>query len=540
MRAAARLALVCLLCLAAWPPGAAPARAAGAQTFSVNWLLDEPAAAPGSGVCISTPSAKCTLRAAVQVANASPGHDTILLGPGTHILTRPGADYDSLNGSLDIDSDLTLIGLGPSQTIIYMDGAATNQGVFETFLGGVVRFEGLTVSGGGGNGGGIINFTHLTLVNVVVRDNRAPTAPGGGISNFGHLSLLDSQVISNSTNSGGGGIINYGVITLTRSLIADNAAISITASLQGGGIFNHNTLTILDSQVRNNLADDGAGIYNQGSLTVAGSLISDNDAASIDFSRGGGIYNSGSLTVTRSTFSGNAVKSGGGGLANFGTARVDASSFYNNNSLGEGGAVANFFEASLLMHNSTLSTNRAGNTGSAIYNSASVNAYNVTIAFNRASVGKIPQGHEVALYQSSGAFNLRNSIVAGNYRVSGADVIVDDCHGLLGLYGREYFTPLAGTPDTFPCSHIGPGTVSVSASANLLAPLALNGGSTLSHWLLPGHPAIDGADPVHGCADAYALPLLTDQRGFARPYGLRCDSGAIENYLKLWLPNIRR
>jgi hypothetical protein len=48
--------------------------------------------------------------------------------------------------------------------------------------------------------------------------------------------------------------------------------------------------------------------------------------------------------------------------------------------------------------------------------------------------------------------------------------------------------------------------------------------------LLPGSPAID-AGANSGCP-------ATDQRGVARPYGLRCDIGAFEFNLALVLPTI--
>jgi hypothetical protein len=39
---------------------------------------------------------------------------------------------------------------------------------------------------------------------------------------------------------------------------------------------------------------------------------------------------------------------------------------------------------------------------------------------------------------------------------------------------------------------------------------------------------IDGGDAVQGCIDQNAVPLTTDQRGFPRSAGARCDIGAFE------------
>ncbi len=63
----------------------------------------------------------------------------------------------------------------------------------------------------------------------------------------------------------------------------------------------------------------------------------------------------------------------------------------------------------------------------------------------------------------------------------------------------------------------------------LLAPLANNGGPTLTHALLPGSPAIDMGDPA-AMAGVGDVPL-TDQRGglYSRVYGGRIDIGAVES-----------
>jgi hypothetical protein len=54
----------------------------------------------------------------------------------------------------------------------------------------------------------------------------------------------------------------------------------------------------------------------------------------------------------------------------------------------------------------------------------------------------------------------------------------------------------------------------------VLGPLQDNGGSTVTHALLPGSPAIDAGDPTR-CRG-------TDQRGVPRPQGAECDIGAFE------------
>lgn len=61
-----------------------PARAAPAgNIYTVNSTLGEPDADPSDGVCASTPSGLCTLRAAIMESNFAAGPNTILLPAGT-------------------------------------------------------------------------------------------------------------------------------------------------------------------------------------------------------------------------------------------------------------------------------------------------------------------------------------------------------------------------------------------------------------------------------------------------------------------------
>jgi len=61
-----------------------------------------------------------------------------------------------------------------------------------------------------------------------------------------------------------------------------------------------------------------------------------------------------------------------------------------------------------------------------------------------------------------------------------------------------------------------------------LAPLANNGGPTLTHALLAGSPAIDAGDDALAVDAITGLPLTTDQRGlpYSRINRARVDIGA--------------
>ena len=170
--------------------------------------------------------------------------------------------------------------------------------------------------------------------------------------------------------------------------------------------------------------------------------------------------------------------------------------------------------------NSTISGNTAADDGAGggIQNGAggSLNLLNVTIAANGA-------GHGAGLEISSTAANtsLVNTIVAGNTNVQSTlpgDVFgMVDADSVSNLIGDG--SNLTGISDGAGGNQIGTDTAPMDP---VLGPLQFNGGSTFTHLLLTGSPAIDagqnsGAPPV-------------DQRGGQRPlpFGGNVDIGAVE------------
>ncbi len=67
----------------------------------------------------------------------------------------------------------------------------------------------------------------------------------------------------------------------------------------------------------------------------------------------------------------------------------------------------------------------------------------------------------------------------------------------------------------------------VTGKSPNLSGLADNGGPTQTHLPFAGSPAIDGGNPA-GCAGLSGATLTVDQRGRSRPFGARCDIGALE------------
>jgi CSLREA domain-containing protein len=187
---------------------------AAAVTFTVDTTADAVDALPGDGFC-ATAGGPCSLRAAVQEADALAGADAIILPAGTYVLTIVGIDDTSAAGDLDVHEDLTITGAGAATTVI--DGNAASR---------VVELRDLVPD---------MSRPTLTVVGVTVRNGRAvsgdpcelppippfPTASFGGgdglCAAWAILAVVDSVVESNDRI----GIVSFfnAEVTVTRSTV---------------------------------------------------------------------------------------------------------------------------------------------------------------------------------------------------------------------------------------------------------------------------------------------------------------------------------
>jgi hypothetical protein len=317
---------------------------ADAATFTVNSTSDSVDASPGDGVCeTASGNGVCTLRAAIQEANATTGSNAIVVPSGVYTLTIRGAAEDAAaTGDLDITNDVTITGAGATTTIVEacaIVGANTTCIADDRVLhidphgaGISVEISGLTIRNGAPqeiafvfqNGGGILlgATAHLTLIDCNVVNNIAPHArDGGGIfNNAGTLKLIRTTVSGNAATNGGG-IANGdgGVVNLTDSTVSDNFA------FQGGGIFSGyfdtsgSTRVVLTNSTvsTNNAQTFGGGIFqNRGPLTLTNVTVSGNQAGA----SGGGIEAMDSpVLINNSTIVANGTNEFGGGLEARGT-----------------------------------------------------------------------------------------------------------------------------------------------------------------------------------------------------------------------------
>lgn len=544
------------------PAGAFTAILAGADGGSGLGLVEvygglQPATLTATN---ASDSGAGSLRNAVEAALDA---DTIKFDP---TVSRQIINLSS--GEIAIDKDITISGPGPGQlTVQRSDAVGTFLGrVFHVMPGHHVVIENLTISNGITDVGGGILTDHATVTinNCRVVNNFADE--GGGIYNDGGdsdtVKIVDSLIANNGAYSNqsivvrGGGIHNRsGAMEVRHSRIIGNGISSAGNNGFGGGLYNDaGTLLILNSLVASNFAFTtqpdphfhgsgfGIGVYNDsnGTLEIQNSSVNDNYTHDIPFNGyGGAIYNSGVAEIVGTTISGNFPSRNGGGIYNSGVAEVidstvrqnstrrDGGGIYNHSSgvltvtgstlndntsvqalRGSGGGVANSGAATIT--NSTFSGNHADSGGGAIHNSGPLTIVNSTLSGNFSYPNGLSSGGNIRNV-GSGELHIGNSIVnsdSTDSTVNNLARVVSLGYNICSDEGGGAFVGRGDRINTDP----------------VIGPLQNNGGSTLTHGLLPGSPAIDAGDPN------FNPPPFSDQRGpgYNRIYNGLLDIGSIE------------
>ncbi|MBU6281015.1 hypothetical protein KGQ64_02155 [bacterium] len=335
-----------------------------ADTFTPDTFDDAVDPKPGDGTCGSG-SGTCSLRAAVQEANASTRANRIELGQGTYRLTIDGPDESlGATGDLDLNTDVEVVGRGVGITIIEQ---RVKHRIFEVTPKGTAKISDMLLRGGmslGDDGGSILVDGRLAISNVTIDRGRAKADAlqsnglGGGIRNRGHLDAMNLIIGACTSDGRGGGIANSGVMTLSNSQVVDNAS----RTDAGGGLYNDGELTIAISQIAANSAGDGGGLDNVGGkLKIVDSTFAGNKATG---GVGGGIRNSGkdaTLVLVNSTLNSNVGQKQGGGLVSLSPATADLNNVtFAQNAAGDGGGIVSDKAAGVVLSNTILATNTAG------------------------------------------------------------------------------------------------------------------------------------------------------------------------------------
>jgi hypothetical protein len=434
-----------------------------------------------------------TVQHTINIAGSG---DTISIAAGTY------------TEDISLTTNLALVGAAPASPVVgppspttTISGAGLAGSVVTVPVTVTATLTGLTITGGSGTPD-------------IVRTGATGNVAGGGIFNLGNLMVINSVVSSNVVTSTttlapgiGGGIFNTGALTVTSSMVMTNTvagpAGTATFFNDGGGIFNSFTGTLLvdESTVAGNTATGAADQNGFGGGIANESIVTNTTTAAVV-----------PILVTGSTINGNTVTA---------TTVVTASTAL-------GGGVATDTGTAATLANSTVTGNTANGTGGSGASGGGIDDFgglalltltNDTITSNKAVTtgGGLAVGGGVDL---PGAGTVGNTILASN-TANGAPA---DC-GKPVAPASDLGGNLA---DDATCAFTAGTSVNSSATlAASIAPLANNGGETMTQALMAGSPAIN-AGVVATCTAAPINDL--DQRGLPRYAVLRgaCDSGAFD------------
>jgi hypothetical protein len=276
------------------------------------------------------------------------------------------------------------------------------------------------------------------------------------------------------------------------------------------------TVTLSGLQISNAAA---LALENQGTLTLNNIAMSSNS---------GCLTNRGTLSVNDSLFSLNSGANFGGALANYGHATVSRSNFVNN-SAGIGGAAAfTNNSATLVVNDSAFVGNLSGGGNNAGRGGAILNFGDTTVNDSTLNGNVSAQFGTGGAIESNGALSVNSSTLNGNVAENGGTGISN--YGTATVRRTIVSGSCIGTAIASAGDNIGTDASCFADSAALndrrnLDPV-LGGlgdyGGTVVIGLRRGSPAIDAVTVNAATCGG------TDQRGAARPLGVRCDIGAFE------------
>jgi predicted outer membrane repeat protein len=489
-----------------------------------------------------------SLRQAITDANVTAAADTIVFNTAGHFSV---ARTITLTSQLIVSNPVTINAPAAANQRVTLSGGGSTRVMRDVMqVAGAITLRNLTLRDGvsAGDGGGISVEgvqTDLQLENCLITACTA-TGSGGGLYAVRDADvIMTATTLSLNTASEGGGLYNWqGSVTMTGGMLTGNVTTG-PPSLNGNGAgiqVESGGLTMTGVQASLNVASSRGGAVYGGSGLIVDCLFSGNRSTT----GGGAIYLSGDNTTFRNcTFSANQTTDGSGGalaIIDPGYAPVDvelhhctfqANSAGSGEGFGEGGAIGcRGLRAVLKAMNCTLSGNTAAE-GGGVSGSGNVELRNCTITGNDAerSGGGI-------LASGIGTFAIGNCLVAGNTAGDrGPDYATSPGFASDGSEVRGSFTTLGHNLVGIRTAALSDLLDGVSgdrlgtAAAPLdprLGPLASNGGTTQTHALLAGSPAVDAGDSALITDPPFTGPAFTDQQGRPRVEGSAVDIGAVE------------
>lgn len=272
--AVSRLALPVVLALATPAPGSGQS----GLVLTVTSAADGADSEPGNGVCAAG-SGGCTLRAAIQEANALSGPDAIHFAIGSGVQTIDvGSALPAITDAVTIDGTTQPGFAGSPMLVINGTGVAGNADGL-TISGAGVTVRGLAITGFPGNGMRLSGASGAVIeTNYIGLGADGTTAAGNGDcgiygqdatnNRIGGVTIAQRNVISGNTGKGAGGgiyLVGGGGNTVQGNFIGTDVTGMLERANQGRGI-------AVSGSTNNLIGGPGAG---------AGNLISGNRATGI-------------------------------------------------------------------------------------------------------------------------------------------------------------------------------------------------------------------------------------------------------------------
>jgi hypothetical protein len=552
------------------------------QAVGQSYVVDRTDDTPGANACTAAPN-DCSLRGAMDNANANPGADIITLPAAMEFVFNIPTTSDDANagGDLDILDSVTING----------NGSILHSGIPDRVI---------DVFPSGGTGSVVLN-------DMTIRDGLRSTGDGGGIRvTAGTFSANNLTVKENTADGNGGGIAFDARVdaTLTNFTADHNtAAANVDGVVVGGGVsvfqqsddqVGGGSLHIVNSIFKNNLAHrvgGGLGLAGNNTLTIENTDFTSNSTDRPDDGGGGGIaVVGGPVTITGGEFQQNTSANQAGAMFLMGDGTVSSVLFNDNGAPIAGGIRAASEGTAMFDHvtisnnvatdsiggidligigrlsNSDVSGNRAGNHGGGVVlEGTDVTVDHSVIASNKTTTGDgagilVPGGGATienstinanSAHGSGGGIfvgvppgyngfsfdpapvDLRFSTVDANASLSGGANI----HDVVGDSQVSLFASLIAYSGAQPNCNMGLNslgnniedanscslntTTDIKNTDPLIGALTNNGGLLRSQALAADSPARDSV--LSGCP-----PPVDDQRGFGRPVNVFCDAGAFE------------
>ncbi|HEV3341571.1 MAG TPA: choice-of-anchor Q domain-containing protein [Pirellulales bacterium] len=461
------------------------------------------------------------LRRAISDANALGGSHTITLTGGTYTLN------DQALGELAIDSNVTIVGAGASETTI--DASGLGDRAFRVLSNATLNLSGVTIeggstTGGGGavwNNGGTVIISHCEL-----KDNTAQI--GGAVDDdsapFSGLASLTSATTGIDAVTGAIVVADASQFPKARFAIQIDQEQMVVSDVSGNTLFvsrGANGTTAASHTFGSTVSVVGGSASSV--LSAVSSNLDVDNIRSFPSKPGFLIQIDSELmqvvaistanktvSVVRGVDGTSAAPHQAGATISLVNLVIDSSTLDGNSATDHGGAV--YDVGGMSITNSTLSGNSAKDGGGISYHGTALTLTNDTIAGNTAtSMGGIDSERD-----GSAAARLHNTIVATNSASStNPDVggsFVSLGHNLIGIVGSANGLTNGANGD-----QVGTSASPINAQ---LSPLRDNGGGLPTIALLPGSPAIDAGDDTGAPA--------TDERSILRNQGSHVDIGAYE------------